>query len=383
MKTALNTFFKKPTTKVGIITAIMFQIIFSVIWMTGYNDTTSADRLKNLSVGIVSLDTEMGPEIAKQLQDSLPVNTLLVMDEFTAKNQLNERELQMVITIPADFTQHAMNVDGKAMLHFDINESNAATVKSMMGNIATQVTSAVNKQAITLSAAKLLEQTNMPAQQAESAAELLSERVMPEIAYSNPVQGMNNQMVPMMMVLAGYIGAMLLSLNLQQSAMMTSSQLGRWQQFAARGIINIVSSVVVSLVGTTLLVALGGQIEQGFFAVWGFQALFILTFMFVSQLFLIVFGSAGMLLNIMTLSSQLVTSGATMPRELLSDFYHGLGTILPATYAVEGSMNLLYGGPGVASQSMALLLIMIISIAAASLAVALRKTSKIKQQAQN
>lgn len=382
MKTALKVFLKKPTTKVGIITAIMFQIIFSLIWMTGYDGATNADRMKNLKVGIVSLDTQMGPENAKKLQESLPVQTLLITDEAAARNQLNERKLQMVITIPADFSQTVMKPDGKATIHYDINESNAASIKSMMGTIAANVTATFNKQAIELGAKSLLNQANLPVQQAASAAESLSERVTSNIAYSNQVNGMNNQMVPMMMVLAGYIGAMLLSLNLQQSAMMTAAQLGRWQQFAARGIINIVSSVVVSLVGTSLLVALGGQTEQGFMAVWGFQALFVLTFMFVSQFFLILFGNAGMLFNIMTLSSQLVTSGATMPRELLSDFYHGLGTILPATYAVEGSMDLLFGGSGVGGPSLALLIIMVVAIAAGALAVGLRKAPALQPQVQ-
>ncbi|MFC5470136.1 ABC transporter permease [Cohnella suwonensis] len=244
----------------------------------------------------------------------------------------------------------------------------------MMGTVASNVTVAmVNKQAIELGAKSLLIQEKLPEQQASSAVESLSERVTSDIDYSNRVNGMNNQMVPMMMVLAGYIGAMLLSLNLQQSSMMAASQLNRWQQFAARGIINVVASVVVSLIGTSLLVALGGQTGQGFMAVWGFEALFILTFMFVSQFFLILFGSAGMLFNIMTLSAQLVTSGATMPRELLSDFFNGLGKLLPATYAVEGIMNLLFGGSGVGGQALALVLIMIVAIAAGALAVSMHK----------
>ncbi|WP_138750946.1 YhgE/Pip domain-containing protein [Paenibacillus sinopodophylli] len=379
MKNALITFLKKPTTKAGIITAIMFQIIFSLIWMTGYDGAMSADRMKNLKVGIVSLDTQMGSAVAENLQESLPVQTLLIADEATAKTQLNERKLQMVITIPSDFSELVMNPDKIARLHYDINESNAATVKSIMGTIVGNVTSSVNKQAIALGAKNLLGGNDLTEQQVASAADSLSERITSDISYSNPVNGMNNQMLPMMMVLAGYIGAMLLSLNLQQSSMMIGGQLSKWEQFAARGIINIVSSIVVSLVGTSLLVALGGQMEQGFIAVWGFQALFILTFMFVSQLFLMLFGNAGMLLNIMTLSSQLVTSGATLPRELLSDFYHGLGSILPATYAVEGSMNLLYGGPGVGHSSLALLFIMIVTLAAGALAVLLRKVPEREQ----
>ncbi|GAS81862.1 hypothetical protein [Paenibacillus amylolyticus] len=82
----------------------------------------------------------------------------------------------------------------------------------------------VNKQAIVISAKNVLQGNLLTEQELASTADSLSERVTSDITYSNPVNGMNNQMVPMMMVLAGYIGAMLLSLNLQQSAMMTSQR---------------------------------------------------------------------------------------------------------------------------------------------------------------
>ena len=40
MKHALGAFLKQATTKVGIITAITFQLLFSLIWMTGYKGVT-------------------------------------------------------------------------------------------------------------------------------------------------------------------------------------------------------------------------------------------------------------------------------------------------------------------------------------------------------
>ena len=57
-----------------------------------------------------------------------------------------------------------------------------------------------------------------------------------------------------------------------------------------------------------------------------------------------------MLFNIAMLSLQLVSSGAIVPRELLSNFYHSISNFFPATYAVNGLMNILFGGPGVGSE---------------------------------
>ena len=90
-------------------------------------------------------------------------------------------------------------------------------------------------------------------------------------------------------------------------------------------------------------------------------------------MFLYVFGMAGMLFNIIALSAQLVSSGAIVPRELLPDFYVKLGEALPATYAVEGLMNVLFGGKGIGSEVVALAIIAIIGFVISMAAVGLKK----------
>lgn len=57
MLQALRALFKKPPVIVGIATALMFQVIFSVIWMTAYSGVN--DRTKELTVAIVNEDGEL------------------------------------------------------------------------------------------------------------------------------------------------------------------------------------------------------------------------------------------------------------------------------------------------------------------------------------
>ncbi|RIX50841.1 ABC transporter [Paenibacillus nanensis] len=370
MRNVLQAFMKRPTTWVGILTALMFQVIFSVIWMTGYNGVT--DRTDQLRIAVVNEDTVMGQAVAANLVENLPFDMVQMDSLETAREELNERELQMVVHIPADFSQKASDPNGQGSLGYYLNESNPALIKSIMSGAATQITAEVNKQAVAMGIQKTLAGANVPEEQASAASASLSERVKADMQSSNVVQGMNNQMVPMMMVLASYVGAMIMGMNLEQSSMAVAAQAGKWSRFAARSIINVIAAVAVSLVGSTLLVSLGGQVEQGFLHLWGFQLLFLLTFMFVSQMFLYLFGMAGMLFNIMLLSAQLVSSGAIVPRELLSDFYTGLGSALPATYAVDGNMNILFGGPGVGSDAAMLVLIAVVAIAVSSVAVLLK-----------
>jgi uncharacterized phage infection (PIP) family protein YhgE len=71
----------------------------------------------------------------------------------------------------------------------------------------------------------------------------------------------------------------------------------------------------------------------------------------------------------------LVSSGAIVPRELLGSFYNRVSDYLPATYAVKGIMNLLFGGPSLGASAMTLVWILVVclAISAAGVAVSRRK----------
>ncbi|MFF2014668.1 YhgE/Pip domain-containing protein [Paenibacillus sp. NPDC058177] len=371
---ALKAYLKKPATIVGIVMLLMFQVIFSIIWMTGYkgiNENTS-----KLSIAIVNEDQGAGAKISEQLAASLPFHMITGMSLEEAKGSLERREVQMVLQVPADFSQQLQSQGQQAELRYTINESNPMMIKSVMQSVAAQITATVGKQVTIQGTEAVLKQANVPAAQAQGIAQGVVDKVNADMTFTNPVQGMNNQMVPMMMVLASFVGAMIMGMNFQQATDTIGPGISKWSKFGARVVINVSSAIVVSLIGSSLIAGLGGQHAGGFISVWLFQALFLLTFMFFAQMFLIVFGMAGMLFNMTLLSLQLVSSGAMVPRELLSGFYQGLGHYLPATYAVDGLMNLLFGGPSVVSD-----VLLLVAILAASLFVSLAATGLRKQTA--
>ncbi|REK54087.1 MAG: ABC transporter [Thermobacillus sp.] len=374
MKNALRALAKQPTTIIGIAAALLFQLIFTVVWMTGYDGMQ--DRTERLVIGIVNEDSRWGEAIVRQLKDGLPVRVRELDDPAEAARQLEYRGIQMLVRIPPDFSAKAAAADGTAALEFTINESNPMMIKNMMAQVAAQITASVNRQAIMTGARQMLSQLQMTEEQTRTMAETLSERVTADITYTNPVQGINNQMVPMMIVLASYVGVMIMGMNLEQSNMAAAAMgIGRWQRFGARMVINAAAAVIVSLIGVSLILGLGGQSAGGFFALWGFEALFILAFILVSQLFLMLFGMAGMLFNILLLSLQLVSSGAMMPRELLPDFYRSISEVFPATYAVEGAMNLLFGGPPADRAALGLLAILAAALLLGAASTAIRRPS--------
>ncbi|GAA4881288.1 ABC transporter permease [Paenibacillus vulneris] len=358
MLNALQAYLKKPATIIGIVTAMMFQVIFSIIWMTGYAGVT--DNTKHLKIAIVNEDNGTGAKVIDQLKENLPFQLLTDNAYDSARQRLERREVQMVLHIPGDFTKQLQTPGQKAQIEYTINESNPALIKTMMQGVANGVTATVNKEAVAAGAQAVLTQANIPAQQAQGMAQGLAEKVTGQLEYIHPVNGMANQMIPMMLVLASFVGAMIMGMNIQQATGMMGHSIGKWSKFAARMTINVISAVFIALVGTSLVLSLGGTSAGGFLSMWLFQTLFLLTFMIFSQMFLILFGMAGMLFNITMLSVQLVSSGAMVPRELLSDFYLKLSEYLPATYAVRGIMNIVYDGSGASAEAWNLVMIMLV-----------------------
>lgn len=369
MSGVLKAFFKLPMTTVGIATAALFQLIFCVVWMTGYDGVNeNADRL---TVAVVNEGGEAGASVANALGGQLPFRIETVPTLKDAQTRLNERKVQMVVHIPNGFAEALAAPDAKAALHYYINESNPATIKSMMTAASSQITTAVNGMAAAKGVEAVLARQQLPEAQASAMAASLVARVEGNVIASNPVNNMASQMVPMMMVLASYVGSMLLSMNLEQSSMALSGRFTRWQRFGVRQLINAGTAVVVGLFAVSLVTLFGGAYAGGFLALWGFVALVLFSFMSLSQIFLLLFGPSGMVFNIVLLSAQLVSSGAMVPRELLPDFYHALGAFLPATYAVEGLMDLLFGGPSAlgAAASLAAVIAVCLAVGAASAAV--------------
>lgn len=359
MSSTIKAFIKNPLALVGIAIALLFQIIFSVIWMTGYNGVT--ERTENLSIALVNEDEAIPQTLIAQLKEGLPFQIKESQGLEEAQSALNERDVQMVVHIPADFSTALQSSKEPVAIQYYINESNPAQVKSIMQSVAKEITHQMNKQSIFMSATVLLKETVVPEQAQPAIAQSLSEKVTSEFHFSNKVTDMSNQMVPMMFVLAAYVGSMLMASNFHQVAILLKFNHSKWQLFFTRILLHAGAALTITLLSTSLILLLGAQTASSFLSIWLFQALCMFTFMIVAQMFLLLFGMAGMILNIITLSLQLVSSGALVPREMLSSFYQQLGNFLPATYTVEGKMNLLFGGVGLHAAIIAPLLYILLT----------------------
>lgn len=354
----LKQFFKWKTTYLGIIIALIFQVVFFTVWLTAYNGVL--DRTDQLNVGIVNEDKEIGNDIVRMIKQQSPFTTVVLDDKKQALQKMNEEKTyHMIIYIPEAFSSDFFR--GKVPgMEFFINQSGPAISKQLMESATISISEAVNEKAYKQMQGKLL--TALPetiahqtghsealvqiTKQVIEEVEKESKRnyIQPDITKVNHVEGFKSSLIPLMVVLASFVGAMVMSQQLQFTEVQLRSTFTRWHLFLTRQGINMFVSFILSLITLGLMIALDVTMNSNMAAVWLFQSMLFFSFLTLSQLFVIAFGNSGMVFNIALTAIQLVSSGALVPKEMVSPFYDTIGNVLPATYGVNGYFSVIFGG---------------------------------------
>src|SRR5690625_149407 len=358
----LKSFFKQRETLLGIAAAVAFQLIFVIVWLTGYDGVY--ERTDQFTVGLINEDPIIGEEITGKLKDNYLFQIKEFEDLSSAKQELDERNISMVIHFPSKMAER-LQANENVQIDYYINQSVPTLTKQMMETAVDKLNQEINIQVGERIDAQLL--STIPQMiAAESANEEIVEQVagqtvsiMQEYIQKFPVKenliktndkdGFVYTMVPLLIVLASYIGAMLISQHLQLSEVKLKREYSRTALFIGRQIINILVAISISLLTVCLMYLFNIEIDYNFFALWGLQAVLMFSFLALSQVFVMLFGHIGMIFNIALTAIQLVSSGAIVPRELLSSFYQGISKVLPATYGVNSYFSLIYGGGNLVS----------------------------------
>ncbi|CAM4391480.1 YhgE/Pip domain-containing protein [Paenibacillus xylanexedens] len=372
-------FLKNGATIVGLITAVLFQVFFNIIWLRGYDQVN--ERMTELAVTIVNEDGAAAEPLAASLAAGLNFEIKPSESMQEARQMLTDREVYMIIEIPSGFMQQAEDLSKPMTVKYVMNESNVATVKSVMQNVAAQVTATLNREVQENGIRGVLNQSGMTADQSDSLALGLSSRVEAEVERLNPVDNFAFSMVPMLIVTATFTGAMLLGMNLQKVSGELSSRAGKWARFWARNIVNVGAACIVSLVGSGMMYVMGVSSADGWFMLWLFQLLITISFLFMAQLSLLLLGNAGAWLNSALLPLLMLSSGSTIPRDVMPEFYQVIGHYLPATYAVEGMMNLVLGGNGIGRDAMLLAVIGGVTLTLGALCTWIRRSGPVRSEA--
>lgn len=389
---ALQALFNIRETYIGIFATIAFQLIFFTIWMTAYNGIN--DRAENLTIGIISDDSSVGQEVINGLKESLPFATKDFTSIEQAEKDLNQRHINMIIHIPADFSAQ-IQAGTEANIIYSINQANASLAKTMMESVAKQATEEVNHSLYPLQQGEIIKTfsqqfSQLPLEQntalkiqdtvATTIMSVKDQTVKSTIIKTNEVKGFAANFVPLMVIISSFVGAMVMIMQHQQAAEIVQHTVAKWSLFFARQLVNIAVAFVLPLLTIGLMHLFSISSAENFFTIYFFQAFMFWAFLCLAQVFVIVFGNLGMVFNICALSLQLVTSGVLVPNAMLSDFYHRLASLLPATYGADGYYTIIFGGSSesLRNNSSSLAIIIAVTLVIASIAVALKK-SKIEQ----
>ncbi|MFC7392895.1 YhgE/Pip domain-containing protein [Scopulibacillus cellulosilyticus] len=358
MKNAFVHILKHKLAIFGLVMAVFYQFLFIICWQTGFGSIPN--NVSNLKVAIVNEDPHIGSTITNALVKELPYKTKVEHSMYKARDELSDRKVHMIVKIPKDFTKDVTNLSKKAQLDYYVNESNPMLVASTMESTASNVASAIDKKFVQTTLDKVLSRLNVPDNQAAKIVKQASQRVIPDIHKIHHDTNMGHVMAPFMLGLAGYIAAMILQLNLFNASRMIGGVASKWQKFAARNIINLITAFVCSFIAVCLVELFNVPVNKGFFVMWGFQFVAMLAFMAVTQIFVILFGLYGLLVNLTILILQTQIAGGSIPIAALPDFYYYLGKIMPMKYTVNGTFDILLGGPSIINDVFALVLFVVI-----------------------
>jgi len=387
----LKALFRIRETYIGIFATIAFQIIFFTVWMTAYDGVS--ERKENLIIGVLSEDRDLGQEISKQIEELLPYNVQTFTSIDNAKNELDNRNINMIIQIPADFTIQIQERKTANIIYW-INQANASLSKSLMEGIANQLTEEINHNLYPIQQGEVIKGFSQQFEQfpieqdmstlikeavVSTVSSLQDKSIQPTVMKTNDVEkGFAANFVPLMVIISSFAGAMVMIMQHQQAAQLIGLTVTKWQLFFARQIINIGVAFLLPFVTIGLMKILNISSEESLLTIYIFQSLMFWAFLCLAQVFVLLFGNIGMVFNILALSLQLVTSGVLVPKAMLSDFYNKLAAFLPATYGADGYYTIIFGGSSESiSNNISSLGIMIgVTLAISIGAVALRNTKK-------
>ncbi|PFN06858.1 YhgE/Pip domain-containing protein [Bacillus cereus] len=374
----LKQFLKMPGTYIGIVVALAFQLIFFCIWLTAYDGVN--ERANEMKIAIVNQDVNMGSKIGEELKKNFPFQVTKEKSMETAKREMDKHSYDMIIEIPASFSKD-ISEKGKTDLNFHINQANSMMAKQMMEGVAKQVHDNVNKEISNykrqIVTGKL---QDMSPENIEVIKSLTGDSVGFTVYKVHNAEGFSVNMVPLMIVLASFVGAMVMSVELSKVAKEVG---GDWSNFLSRQAINGIVSILLACITIGLMKGFQVESQETIGNVWLFQAIVFFAFLSLTQMFLVLFGNAGMLFNIISLSLQFVSSGVIVPHAMLSKTYQTIGELFPATYAAEGYFAIVFGGGDLKGNIISLLFIIvvtqIVALIAVGVSIVLKKRVVIKE----
>lgn len=331
----------------GAIAAIFMGIFYCLcmlgIFLPGY--TAIPGNIDKLPIAIVNDDAgEYGEKIASQLQENLPFKEIKTdVTNKQALKELNKNELTLVVHIPKTFSADMQNGETSSSIDFTVNEAGATVVSSTMTSIVAEINNQLSAQFSQQTAQGVLMNFNLPEDQAAEMAKQIETAYEGNIVTINEVpDGMHNNMLPMFLTMAGYVGAMIGAMQLITSFRQSRGKASKTRLFMYVQLTALMVAVISSFIALGITYLVNDPSGDLFFSTLGQQILnYMVCFNFTAILIFLV-GDGGMVLNIPILLTQTIANGATITRDMMYAPYEWMSYISPMYYSVQAYYANLY-----------------------------------------
>ena len=312
-----------------------------------------------------------GDQIAKGIIDEAAKSGIAVhkTDRTTALNELNTGKVYGVVIISPNFTNKAVALGQSAVLQAKpeklpidiyINRGSGTFASAITTTFSERVSTQVNKQVgdqLTQSVREQLAKANVPFSGAAQLA--LSQPVDVRTVEPNPLpegsgNGLSAFYYTLLLILAGFTGAMMVSIVVDAALGQTPIEFGpfyqlrlrlpisRWGTLAAKWTIMLLIAFIQSALYVGVCTAVGTSLPNAF-VLWTYSVLVIFAVGVSAASAMAVFGNPGLILNLVFfVILGLPSSGGTVPLEASPRLFAWIASVEPMHLVYLGVRSILY-----------------------------------------
>lgn len=341
-------FLKSKGALASIFMGIFYAVCMLGIFLPGY--TAIPGNIDRLPIAIINEDKgEYGGQIAESLAEQLPFKEIEKdVSNKEALKQLEKNDLALVVHIPETFSADLQNGDVSSSIDFTMNEATATVVSSSMAQIVSQINEQLSAQFSQQTAQGILMNFNVPEEQAKTMSEMIENTYMPHVVTINELpDGMHNNMLPMFLTMALYVGAMIAAMQLVGAFKANRGKASKTRLFIYMQLTAVLIGAVAGLASTGAAFGINDLAAEKFLPIWGQQILnYWVSFNFTAM-FVLFIGEAGMIVNIPILLVQTIANGATLTRDMMYAPYEWVSHITPMYYSVQAYFANIFGSASV------------------------------------
>ena len=328
----------------SIFMGVFYAIAMLGIFLPGY--TALPGNMDDLKVAIVNDDAgQYGAQISSQLSESLPFKTIKTdVSNKEAMDELEHNKLALVVHIPEEFSANVQSGKVSASIDFTVNEASATMVSSAMSSVVGEINKQLSANFSEQTARGVLMNFNVPEEQATAIATQIENSYVGNYVVINDVpDGMHNNMLPMFLTMAGYVGAMIASMQLVASFKANRGKASKTKLFIFVQLTALLVAVLSTVAALVIAFSIADVDLSLLLPVAAQQILMYMAAFNVCAIMVFLVGEGGMVLNIPILLMQTIANGATMPRDMMYTPYDWFGRITPMYYSVQAYLAQMFG----------------------------------------